>query len=152
MESFSLFTDFDIALFKAGKHYMLYEKLGAYFIDREGITGTYFAVWAPNAIRVTLIGDFNGWSKNSHIMNVRWDSSGIWELFVPGIGTGVHYKYCITSHNGYQVEKADPYGMHMEASPETASVVWEKQFDWTDKKWLKKRAEENTLEQALAIY
>jgi 1,4-alpha-glucan branching enzyme len=152
MESFSAFTDFDIALFKAGKHYRLYEKLGAHFIDQEGITGTYFAVWAPNAMRVTLIGDFNGWSKNSHIMNVRWDSSGIWELFVPGIGTGVHYKYCITSHNGYQVEKADPYGMHMEASPETASVVWEKQFDWTDKKWLKKRAEENTLEQALAIY
>jgi 1,4-alpha-glucan branching enzyme len=152
MESFSLFTDFDIALFKAGKHYMLYEKLGAYFIDREGITGTYFAVWAPNAIRVTLIGDFNGWNKNSHVLNIRWDSSGIWELFVPEIGTGAHYKYCITSHNGYQVEKADPYGVYMEAPPKTSSIVWKTQFDWTDKNWRKKRAKKKPLEQALAIY
>jgi 1,4-alpha-glucan branching enzyme len=152
MESFSLFTDFDIALFKAGKHYRLYEKLGAHFTEHEGITGTYFAVWAPNAMHVTIIGDFNGWNKNSHVMNVRWDSSGVWELFVPGIGKGAHYKYCITSHNGYQVEKADPYGVHMKTPPKTASVVWETRFNWTDKKWIKKRAEEKPLEQALAIY
>jgi 1,4-alpha-glucan branching enzyme len=152
MESFSLFTDFDIALFKAGKHYMLYEKLGAHFIEQEEITGTYFAVWAPNAMRVTVVGDFNGWNKDSHVMNVRWDSSGIWELFVPEMGAGERYKYCITAPNGYQVEKADPFGVHMETPPKTASVVWNTRFDWTDKKWIKKRAEEKPSEQALAIY
>jgi 1,4-alpha-glucan branching enzyme len=152
MQSFSLFTDFDIDLFKAGKHYQVYEKFGAHPAEQEGIKGVYFAVWAPNASQVSVIGDFNGWNKKSHSMSVRWDSSGIWELFIPGIGEGTYYKYHIISHTGYHVEKADPYGIYMETPPKTASIVYKAQFNWTDQSWLKKRAAVKPLEQPLVIY
>jgi len=94
--SHSLFTDFDINLFKAGKHYRLYEKLGAHLIEKDGVKGTYFAVWAPAAKAVHVIGDFNYWSE-THLLSVRWDGSGIWEGFVPEIQQGALYKYKIHS-------------------------------------------------------
>jgi 1,4-alpha-glucan branching enzyme len=149
---FSLFTDFDISLFKSGKHYRLYEKLGAHMVEYEGRQGTYFALWAPNANRVGVIGNFNGWNRDSHPMNVRWDGSGIWELFIPSLGEGEHYKYCIASTNGYVVEKADPYGSYMENPPNTASIVWNTTFNWTDVNWLQKRATAKPLEQPVSIY
>jgi 1,4-alpha-glucan branching enzyme len=152
MQPFSLFTDFDIDLFKAGQHFRLYEKLGAHIVEYEGLNGVYFAVWAPNAATVCVIGNFNGWNKNIHHMNVRWDSSGIWEIFIPGIGEGTYYKYHIISHSGYEVKKADPYGVHMETPPQTASIVWKTEFNWTDKNWLQKRADIKPLAQPLTIY
>src|SRR5689334_13973665 len=93
----SLFTPHDIYLFKEGNHFKLYNKFGAHPIDVNGIKGTYFAVWAPNAESVSVMGDFNGWNNTSHKLGVRWDSSGIWEGFVPGLKTGGFYKYYIVS-------------------------------------------------------
>ena len=88
--SHSLFTDFDINLFKSGKHFKLYEKLGAHLIEVNGVKGVYFAVWAPSAKSVSVIGDFNYWIQGVHALNVRWDGSGIWEGFIPGIDKGVN--------------------------------------------------------------
>jgi 1,4-alpha-glucan branching enzyme len=149
---FSLFSDFDIDLFKAGKHYRLYEKLGAHPVTHEGTEGTYFAVWAPNATAVSLTGNFNGWNKSSHPMHVRWDGSGIWELFVPHIGTTEYYKYHIQGPNGYTADKADPYGFHFETPPHTASVVWNLDFTWTDSKWMKERGKTSIHHKPLSVY
>ena len=95
----SLFTDFDINLFKSGKHYRLYDKLGSHLTEVEGKKGTYFAVWAPSAKAVSVIGDFNHWQEGEHELYVRWDESGIWEGFIPGVDMGSLYKYKIHSHN-----------------------------------------------------
>lgn len=151
-EHFSLFTDYDISLFKAGKHFHLYNKLGAHIAMHSGENGVYFSVWAPNARRVSVVGNFNGWNRQSHLMNVRWDGSGIWELFVPGIGQGEYYKYYIESHNGYTVEIGDPYAYHWENPPATASVAWGLNYTWTDKKWLTERSKKHPLEKAISVY
>lgn len=148
----SLFTDFDIELFKAGKHYRLYEKMGAHLLTHAGQSGVYFALWAPNAVSVSVIGNFNGWDRKSHPMNVRWDGSGIWEVFIPGIGAGEVYKYYLVSTNGYTVEKADPYAFQAEVPPQTASVVRGLDYKWKDSKWLKKRENQKLFEQPLSIY
>src|SRR6478609_3249966 len=98
--NFSLLTDFDIHLFKSGKHYKLHEKLGAHLASHDGKKGTYFAVWAPNARTVSVIGNFNQWNGDLNKMNPRWDESGIWEVFIPGISKGETYKYAIHSNTG----------------------------------------------------
>ena len=122
----SLLTDFDINLFKAGKHFRLHEKLGAHIIEVNGIKGVYFAVWAPSAKAVDVIGDFNYWVEGEHKLNVRWDGSGIWEGFIPGVQKGSTYKYLITSNNrNIKTEKADPFAKLCEHPPRTASVVWD---------------------------
>src|SRR5690606_15362679 len=108
-ESFSLLTDFDIYLFKAGKHFRLHEKMGAHLMEFRGERGTYFAVWAPNASAVSVIGNFNHWQPGHHALSARWDESGIWEGFFPNIGKGEAYKYAIRSHTGEMLEKADPF-------------------------------------------
>jgi 1,4-alpha-glucan branching enzyme len=149
---FSLFTQFDTDLFKAGKHYRLYEKLGAHVVEHNGGHGVYFAVWAPNATQVSLTGNFNGWNRQSHTMQLRWDGSGIWELFVEGLGRGDYYKYYIVSQNGHTAEKADPYGVHCETPPATASIVWDTCFNWTDEAWLKKRSAGAAIREPLAVY
>lgn len=149
---FSLFSDFDVALFKAGKHFRLYEKFGAHLVTHNGISGTYFALWAPNAAKVSVIGNFNGWSKENHSMSVRWDESGIWELFIPAISEGEYYKYHITSHNGYEVAKADPYGIHCETPPATSSIVWNDEFKWSDEKWKAAQLENSVLNKAISVY
>ena len=95
VEPFSLLTDFDISLFKSGRHYRLYEKLGSHVLENQGTLGTYFGVWAPNAASVAVFGDFNGWNKESHQLMPRWDGSGIWEGWVPHVGNGHVYKYYI---------------------------------------------------------
>lgn len=153
VKPFSLFTEFDINLFKSGKHYRLYEKFGAHIIEHEGEDGTYFAVWAPSAKQVSVIGDFNFWSSDSHKLNVRWDSSGIWEGFIPNVGKGSIYKYHIESHhNGFVSQKADPFGRYCEIPPKTASIVWDDDFKWNDSEWLKKRHSKNSLESPYSVY
>ena len=129
IQGVSLFTDHDIYLFKEGNHFTLHNKLGAHIMTVEGKHGTLFAVWAPNAEKVSVIGDFNGWDKQSHPLAARWDGSGIWEGFIPDIGHGTVYKYHITSlHNNYEVEKCDPFAFHCETPPKTASVVWDLEY------------------------
>lgn len=150
---FSLFTEFDINLFKAGKHYKLYEKFGSHVVTVNGETGTYFAVWAPSAKSISVVGDFNYWIEGEHMLNVRWDGSGIWEGFIPNVGVGTLYKYKIFSHhNNYSVEKADPYAKKCELPPNTASVVWEDDYSWKDSRWMKSRKEKNALDAPYSVY
>ncbi|MFC1592871.1 1,4-alpha-glucan branching protein GlgB, partial [Candidatus Omnitrophota bacterium] len=106
----SLFTEQDIYLFKEGNHFRLYDKLGSREMTVDGINGVYFAVWAPNADKVSVMGEFNGWGQKADYLDCRWDDSGIWEGFIPDTKNGQLYKYHIVSrHNGYQVDKGDPY-------------------------------------------
>jgi 1,4-alpha-glucan branching enzyme len=149
---FSLFSDDDIQLFKAGKHHQLFDKLGSHLVDNQGIKGTYFAVWAPNASRVSVIGNFNGWDKTSHPMQVRWDSSGIWECFIPALGQSEYYKYFIESNSGYQVEKGDPYAFHWETPPHTATVTWDLTYEWRDAEWMAKRKLNSPLNKPISVY
>ena len=148
----SRFTDYDIMLYKAGVHYTLYDKLGPHIMEVNGIVGTYFAVWAPNATSVCVTGNFNGWSLDSHSMNIRWDNSGIWELFVPGVGQGEYYRYVVHGPDGFVGKKSDPFATHFETSPQTASVVWGRDFKWTDKKWMNERRRVPQMKKAIAIY
>lgn len=138
---FSLLTDFDIHLFKSGKHFKLYEKLGAHLVEFNGERGTYFAVWAPNAKSVSVIGNFNYWDAEAHKLSPRWDESGIWEGFFPGIKKGEAYKYAIHSNTGELLEKSDPFARYCEPPPMTASIVWQPEYKWHDEAWLKKRKE-----------
>ncbi|WP_204345911.1 1,4-alpha-glucan branching protein GlgB [Psychroserpens algicola] len=149
----SLFTDFDINLFKSGKHYKLYEKMGSHMMTLNGVEGTYFAVWAPSAKMVSVIGDFNYWIEGEHKLNVRWDESGIWEGFIPNVGKGSTYKYKIQSHNNdIKTEKADPYARRCEHPPKTASIVWDEPYKWKDSKWMKKRKKHNALNAPYSVY
>ncbi len=149
----SLFTEFDINLFKAGKHYRLYEKLGAHPLQVNGQSGTYFAVWAPTARSVSVVGDFNYWLEGDHKLNVRWDESGIWEGFIPGIEIGDKYKYKIHSNNNNIVtEKADPFARYCEHPPNTASVVWHAKYKWKDEAWMGYRADKNGLDRPYSVY
>ncbi|MFD2562273.1 1,4-alpha-glucan branching protein GlgB [Aquimarina rubra] len=149
----SLFSEFDIDLFKGGKHYRLYEKFGSHITTVDGVKGTYFAVWAPSAKSVSVIGDFNFWIEGEHQLNVRWDESGIWEGFIPGVGKGSVYKYKIHSHNNdIKTEKADPYARRCEHPPKTASVVWEDSYNWEDAKWMKKRKKNNAIDAPFSVY
>jgi 1,4-alpha-glucan branching enzyme len=149
----SLFTDFDIDLFKAGKHFKLYEKLGSHPMEVNGEKGTYFAVWAPTAKSVSVVGDFNYWLEGDHKLLVRWDASGIWEGFIPGVKPGTRYKYKIHSHNqDIKTEKADPYARYSEQPPKTASIVWDKSYKWKDTKWMNSRKEHNSLDSPFSVY
>ncbi|MGW1453989.1 1,4-alpha-glucan branching protein GlgB [Salegentibacter agarivorans] len=149
----SLFSEFDINLFKSGKHFRLYEKFGSHPITLNNNKGTYFSVWAPGAKQVSVIGDFNSWNDAEHLLNVRWDGSGIWEGFIPNVKKGNLYKYKIHSHhNSIITEKADPYARRCEHPPNTASVVWEDSYEWKDKSWLEKRKKHNSLNAPFSVY
>ena len=149
----SLFTDFDIDLFKAGKHFKLYEKLGAHLVEVDGVKGVYFAVWAPTAQSVSVVGDFNYWTQGEHLLQVRWDSSGIWEGFIPNLTKGAIYKYKIQSNiDGVVTEKADPFSFYCEKPPHTASVVWDLDYNWKDENWMKSRQEHNALDKPYSVY
>ena len=153
VQPYSLFTDFDIDLFKAGKHFRLYEKLGAHLTEVDGVKGVYFAVWAPSARSVSVVGDFNFWIQGDHPLQVRWDASGIWEGFIPNIEKGTTYKYKIQSNNGGIItEKADPFALYCEHPPHTASVVWDLEYQWKDKKWMENRKEHNDLDKPYSVY
>ncbi|MCL2390803.1 MAG: 1,4-alpha-glucan branching enzyme, partial [Endomicrobia bacterium] len=115
VQGFSIFTKDDIHFFCEGSHFRMYEKMGSRLISKDGASGAYFSVWAPNAKSVSVIGDFNFWDKEAHPLFVRYDGSGIWEGFIPGMKKGDTYKYFIVSnHNNYCIEKADPYAFHAE--------------------------------------
>ena len=149
----SLFSDYDIHLFREGKHYRIYEKMGAHLHTFEDDEGVYFAVWAPNAERVSVVGDFNYWSPGADELFARWDGSGIWEGFIPKLGKGVNYKYHITSRiDGSVFEKGDPYGFLWESPPKTASVIWDLDYDWQDKSWMKGRKAHNSLDAPMSVY
>ncbi len=152
VETFSRFTDFDVHLFKSGKHYRLFEKLGSHLTEYQGVAGTYFAVWAPSAKNVSVIGNFNGWDKFSHQLFVRWDSSGIWEGFVPHVGKGETYKYCIETQEGQHLEKIDPYAHYFEVPPRTASIVWDNWYEWSDTEWMETRKAKNSLNAPMSVY
>ena len=153
VKAYSLFTDFDIELFKAGKHFRLYEKFGARSLTVDGEEGTYFAVWAPSAKAVSVIGDFNYWIESEHQLNVRWDESGIWEGFLPNVSMGSNYKYKIRSnYSDIVTEKADPFAFHNEHPPNTASVVYSDNFTWSDQQWMNSRAKHNSLAAPFSVY
>ena len=150
-----LLTDQDVYLFREGTHVRAYEKLGAHALqappDHE--QGTHFSVWAPNAASVSVVGDFNGWNPASHPLTVRGDSSGIWEVFVPGVRAGALYKYHIVSrHAGYTVDKADPFAFYCETPPRTASVVWDLSYEWDDGHWMAGRGRVNAHDAPWSIY
>jgi 1,4-alpha-glucan branching enzyme len=148
----SLLTNDDLYLFNEGTHSGLYRKLGAHPMTVQGAAGTYFAVWAPNAKQVSVIGDFNGWRSGTHALQPK-GSSGIWEGFLPGIGPGTVYKYHIVSHHGgYQLEKADPFALRAELPPRTASVVTDLSYRWNDSRWMMTRSEKNALSAPMSVY
>lgn len=148
----SLFTDFDISLWKAGKNFRAYDKLGSHVIEVDGVSGTYFAVWAPSAKKVSVVGNFNSWNRDEHPLNARWDSSGIWEGFLPGLGNGTVYKYAIDGPSGRWLEKGDPFARLWEVPPKTASVVWDTFYEWEDKEWMASRAKHNAIEAPYSVY
>ncbi|MEJ5960644.1 1,4-alpha-glucan branching protein GlgB [Pedobacter immunditicola] len=148
----SLFTDFDTSLFVMGKHFRLYEKLGAHLMEVAGTKGTFFAVWAPNAQQVSVIGNFNEWNKTAHPLYKRLDESGIWEGFIPGVAKEAVYKYAIKGFDGQELEKGDPFARKWEHPPRTASIVWDTDYKWKDKSWLKKRPKYNALTQPMSVY
>lgn len=149
----SLFTELDIHLFREGKHYKLYEKLGSHPIMIDGQHGTYFAVWAPNAQSVSVIGNFNYWNRDSHQLNARWDGSGIWEGFIPGVGRGELYKYHIHAKDGRHLQKGDPFALFWEIPPNTASIIWDlDDYEWQDKSWMESRKDKSGLDQPYSVY
>ena len=152
IKHFSLFTEYDIYLFKSGRHYRLFEKLGAHFAESDGVHGVFFAVWAPNAKKVNLIGDFNHWDKNATKMYPRLDSSGIWEVFVPHVQHLAHYKFVITSMLGYVLEKSDPFATLWEKPPLTASIVYDISHHWNDTHWMEQRKEKAQNPQPMSVY
>jgi 1,4-alpha-glucan branching enzyme len=148
----SLLTDNDLYLFNEGSHYRLYEKFGAHLINSDGVAGTYFAVWAPNAERVFVMGDFNGWNNSSHPLQPK-GQSGIWEGFIPGLGQWTNYKYHVVSrYNNYRVDKADPFGFHHETPPRTGSIVTDMNYQWGDQEWMTAQDEHNHREAPIAVY
>ena len=151
-ETASLITDNDLYLFNEGSHFQLYDKLGAHVVNHEGVSGTQFAVWAPNAAQVFVMGDFNGWNKHSDPLYPN-GQSGIWEGFFPGIGNGTLYKYHIVSRfNDYRVDKADPFSIFNEIPPKTASIVWDLDYQWSDQEWMTSRRQRNALDKPMATY
>ncbi len=146
------FTDFDINLFKSGKHFKLYEKLGSHLMEVDGQKGVYFAVWAPGATYVSVIGDFNYWNREEHPLFPRWDGSGIWEGFIPDLKKGTIYKYQITAQDGRYLEKGDPYAFMWETPPRTASVVWDLEYKWKDKRWMEHRKTQADQAKPYSVY
>ena len=148
----SLLTEDDLYLFNEGSHFHLYEKLGSRPVVVNGVEGTYFAVWAPNATEVFVKGDFNGWQDYGHRLSLK-GNSGIWEGFIPGMTKGSLYKYRIINHNtGYAVDKADPFASSQETPPRTASVVWDTEYSWHDQEWMEKRDRAQALDAPMSIY
>ena len=142
----------DIDAFLQGRHFRAYQKMGAHWCQMNGESGASFAVWAPNAKQVSVIGDFNAWDKNGQTINLR-PQSGIWHSFAPGVKPGAHYKYHIVSNfRNHAMDKADPFAFRSETPPRTASVVWDLTYDWGDGGWLEERGKRNAWNAPVAIY
>jgi 1,4-alpha-glucan branching enzyme len=148
----SLLTDHDLYLFNEGSHLKLYDRLGAHPRVVDGVEGTNFAVWAPDAQKVYVMGSFNGWNNRSQELYPR-GQSGIWEAFVPQVRYSDAYKYHVVSrYHGYEVDKADPFAFHSETAPHTASIVWNLDYEWHDRPWMSSRAERSSLNAPISIY
>jgi 1,4-alpha-glucan branching enzyme len=149
---FSLLNDDDLFIFNEGSHFQLYNKLGSHAVRQKGVEGTYFAVWAPNAENVVVMGEFNGWNKNSHPLASR-GQSGIWEGFIPEVRKGAIYKYHVYSKYAlYRVDKADPFAIYSEIPPLTGSVVWDLDYTWNDQEWMANRGDRNRIGAPMSIY
>jgi 1,4-alpha-glucan branching enzyme len=148
-----LLTDYDLHLIGEGTHYKKYEKLGAHVREVSGVTGVQFAVWAPNAQRVSVVGDFNNWDGRCHPMRVR-GSSGVWELFIPECTAGERYKFELKSRHGdYLALKADPYGFYFELRPKTAAIVFDiNTYEWHDEGWMQARPQFDWQHAPISIY
>ena len=152
MRNFTLLSADDLHFFNNGTHYRLYNKLGAHPCSHQGLEGVYFAIWAPNAEQVAVIGDFNGWDKCASPLSPR-DQSGIWEGFVPAVPIGSRYKFHLVSrYKNYRVDKADPFAFYTEMPPEQASRIWTLDYDWNDLQWMRTREQGNLLDQPVSIY
>jgi 1,4-alpha-glucan branching enzyme len=148
----SLLTDDDLHLFNEGRHFRLYDKLGARRRTLDGVAGYNFAVWAPDAESVHVVGDFNGWNRDAHPLAPR-GSSGIWEGFLPGIEPGAHYKFHVRSRfGGYAADKADPFAVRSEVPPKTGSVLWHLDYEWGDGEWMASRKQRAGLDAPVSIY
>ncbi len=150
--NYSLFTQQDIENYQAGTHYRLYELFGSHPVNVLGTPGYYFAVWAPNATFVSVIGNFNDWNNDAHPLFVRLDNSGIWEGFIPNLHKGESYKYHIHGFEGKKIDKGDPYAVFWEKRPKTASITWDTGFYWQDGEWMKTRADHNSLKAPWSVY
>ncbi len=148
----SLLSTDDVYLFNEGNHFRLYRHLGSHPTTVNGVEGTQFAVWAPNAREVSVVGDFNGWNRSADYLSPH-GNSGIWEGFVEGVSPGTIYKYHIVSqHDGFEVDKADPFAFHAETPPKTGSIVWNLDYDWNDQEWMNERGQRNALDAPISIY
>ena len=144
-------SDLDIHLFAEGNHHRIYEKLGAHLTELDGVKGVYFALWAPNARNVSILGDFNYWDGREHQMRKR--GNGIWELFIPELTSGASYKYEVKNWEGHIYEKSDPYGFQQEVRPKTASIVADlNQYQWQDDDWMEQRRNSDPLSQPISVY
>jgi 1,4-alpha-glucan branching enzyme len=147
------FSDYDLYLLGEGTHYHAYEKMGAHLAEVDGQRGIHFAVWAPNARDVSVVGEFNGWNPRSNALGSR-EATGVWEGFIPDVAAGALYKYHITSqYRDYQVDKGDPYAFAAEIRPQTASRVWNlSTYSWGDTEWMAGRPKRNGLACPVSIY
>jgi 1,4-alpha-glucan branching enzyme len=140
-----LISDFDLHIHGEGTQYESYRTMGAHLVECDGVAGVRFAVWAPNAEVVTVVGDFNDWDERRHPMRLR--SGGVWEIFLPGVGAGINYKYSVRAHShGFRQQKADPYGFATEVPPKSATVVCDlASYQWGDQQWMESRAHRDHL-------
>ncbi|RJR36097.1 MAG: 1,4-alpha-glucan branching protein GlgB [Desulfobacteraceae bacterium] len=148
----TLLTEEDLYLFNEGTHLHLFDKLGSHPLSLQGVEGASFSVWAPDADRVTVFGEFNGWDKTTHDLRPR-GQSGIWEGFIPGVAKGTIYKYHVHSkYSGYRADKTDPFAFYGETPPRTGSIVWDLDYAWGDQEWMAGRREKNRSQSPISIY
>jgi 1,4-alpha-glucan branching enzyme len=150
--NYSILYDDDIHTFQNGTHYSLYKKFGSKPLSVLGQEGYYFCVWAPNATQVSVIGDFNNWVADRHFLTPRWDKSGVWEGFIPGVKKGCLYKYRIKGFGGVITEKGDPFAHYWEMRPATSSRTWAFNYKWKDDEWMKARKKRNALDAPWSVY
>ncbi|MBO9314311.1 MAG: 1,4-alpha-glucan branching protein GlgB [Chloroflexus sp.] len=148
----SILSEDDIYLFNQGTHYRLYDKFGAQPVTIDGVAGTYFAVWAPNAEYVAVIGDWNNWDAGANPLRQR-GFSGVWEGFIPHVSKGMRYKFHIASrYYGYREDKTDPFGSYFEVAPQTAAIVWDRNYTWSDQQWMSERGRRHRFDAPISIY
>ncbi|HZH35684.1 MAG TPA: 1,4-alpha-glucan branching protein GlgB [Flavisolibacter sp.] len=150
--NYSLLYDDDVAYFQAGSHYSIYKKFGSKRLNVLDQEGYYFCVWAPNATAVSVIGNFNHWNAEAHHLTPRWDKSGIWEGFIPGMKKGELYKFHLTGFEGRITVKGDPMANYWEQRPQTSTITWEFAYDWQDEEWMKSRHKANALDAPWSVY
>ena len=150
--NYSLLYDDDIDTFQQGTNYGLYNKFGSKPLTVLGKAGHHFTVWAPNATKVSVVGNFNDWNRDTHLLKPRWDKSGIWEGFIPGIEKGELYKYNIVGFQGRVTEKGDPFAHYWEKRPLTSSITWSFDYQWQDQDWMQNRKEHNALDAPWSVY